>query len=103
MFECKGCEILQRQLDIANNEKKELLDTILSLVRPEVIPPTPVKQQKSFAAAAVPWATKRRMLEQADAEKAKAQAEMARVDKEIEEMKQRQEAEAELKSADNIN
>lgn len=90
MFECKGCEILQRQLDIVNQEKRELLDTILSLVRPEVIPPTPIKQQKPLQSAAVPWATKRKMLEQADAELARVRSEQARVDREIEEMKAKQ-------------
>lgn len=32
---CNCCEVTQRQLDIANAEKKELLETMLDILRPE--------------------------------------------------------------------
>lgn len=35
---CKSCEILKQQLEITNNEKKDLLDTLLNLMRPKVAP-----------------------------------------------------------------
>lgn len=34
---CKSCETLKTQLDFANIEKKELLETLLILTKPEVI------------------------------------------------------------------
>ena len=40
---CKSCEILKQQLEISNNEKKELLDTLLNLMRPKVVEQSPVE------------------------------------------------------------
>lgn len=34
--ECKTCEVLKQQLTLVNNEKKELLDTITSLIKPKI-------------------------------------------------------------------
>jgi hypothetical protein len=34
---CKSCEILKQQLLIANVEKKELTETLLSLIQPKII------------------------------------------------------------------
>lgn len=39
---CKSCETLKQQLAITNAEKKELTETILSLVQPKIIQAAPV-------------------------------------------------------------
>lgn len=33
---CKSCETLKAQLEFSNNEKRELLETLLNLTKPEV-------------------------------------------------------------------
>jgi len=34
---CKSCETLKQQLDLANTEKKEMIDTLIQLTRPNVV------------------------------------------------------------------
>lgn len=52
---CKGCETYKAQLEISNIEKRELYETLLKLVKPEVIhtaSPTlvnPVEQFTTFS------------------------------------------------------
>jgi len=37
---CKSCETLKQQLELANHEKKELMETLIQLTRPNVVVPT---------------------------------------------------------------
>src|SRR5688572_14747324 len=71
---CKGCEILQNQLEIANDRNKELERTLLDLVKPKVfeapaVPINPIKPK------VVNWEQKRRALEEQDKAEAKIRAE----------------------------
>lgn len=64
---CKGCEILKIQLDIANNENKELLHTLLQLIRPQIIE-QPVKELQPLPSnpAAMSFSRRRAELEKSE-------------------------------------
>lgn len=69
---CKSCETLKQQLELVQAEKKELLDTILGIVKPKVI----IEQiPPSVAANPIPtamtFARKRNILEARDREAAR--------------------------------
>ena len=72
---CKGCEVLKQQLAIVNEEKKQLTDTLLSLLNPKVIELPP--QHVSSITNAPPiqnFARRRAELERRDRELAKTLA-----------------------------
>lgn len=48
---CKSCDTLKQQLALANEEKKELTDTLLSLLKPKVYEATPVELQNNSITA----------------------------------------------------
>lgn len=67
---CSSCETLKKQLEIVNYEKKELLNSILNIVKPQteertLIPIDPIKPKT------VPWTIKRQQLEEADRARAR--------------------------------
>lgn len=83
---CKSCEVLQRQLEIVNFEKKQLLETILEGNKPKIetvtiAPSEPIKPRN------VSWAVKRQMLEQEDRKRAilerEKQEEIEKLEKEV--------------------
>lgn len=62
---CKSCDTLRQQLTYANQEKKELLETILSLTRPVVhIPTEEVRSLENFNQAKGTFARRRAALEE---------------------------------------
>lgn len=64
---CESCETLRQQLEIANYEKRLLLDRIMEKPAPVVeTPPIPISLPKT-----IPWTVKKQMLEAEDREKAK--------------------------------
>lgn len=69
--ECKSCDTLRAQLDIANYEKKELLNRLLSPIMetriegPDITP-------ESLKAKAIPWRMRQQMLEAEDRVRAQA-------------------------------
>lgn len=74
---CKGCEVLNNQLAIANHEKELLRNTLLDLVKPKVfeapsIPIEPIKPK------IVPWHMKQRELESQSRAEAKIRQEYER-------------------------
>lgn len=82
---CNSCLTLERQLVLANEEKKVLLDRILEMMKPEVIDrsvPTPKP-----IIGGVNWRERQRMLEAEDREKLKItnaiKEENARLEKEL--------------------
>lgn len=80
---CKSCETLKHQLDIANRRNDELIETILSLVKPEVISnPVPVFGQP-IKKAMMPWAKQRQILEEEDKRLAQIRAESAKLEAEL--------------------
>lgn len=64
---CASCETLQRQLEIANHEKAQLLARLLE--KPEV-PTTQEPPRTVTPPRTVPWAVRRQMLESEDRKKA---------------------------------
>lgn len=79
---CKTCEILKQQLAIVNQERRDLLDTVLSIVKPEAIVANPVPVQ-ALRTVAMPWNQRRKILEQEDAKKAQIQQESLKLEKEL--------------------
>lgn len=79
---CKGCDVLRTQLQIANENNKELTQTLLNLLNPKVIEATtreilPIKQNLTT------FTKRREMLEAEDRNKAKVMLDskfIARVD-----------------------
>lgn len=64
---CKGCEVLKTQLEIANQERADLLSTIMSLVKPEVIQSSPTVI-KPVISKGIPWGIRKKGLEEKDRE-----------------------------------
>lgn len=79
---CKGCDVLRTQLEITNQNNKELTQTLLNLLNPKVIEATtreilPIKQNLTT------FTKRREMLEAEDRNKAKVMLDskfIARVD-----------------------
>lgn len=67
---CKSCDTLRTQLEIANFERKQLLD---ALITPKPITPEPIgaTTPEQLKPKNIPWAVRRQMLEAEDREKAK--------------------------------
>jgi len=64
---CQSCETLKMQLSIANIEKKQLLESILSLTRPaEIQPPSTQVNPKDAVPKMMTWNVRRQMLEAED-------------------------------------
>ncbi len=61
--ECKSCEMLQLQLDSANYERKQLLNTILELTNPKAEQSAPQIEQKIVQPKSIPWRVRQQMLE----------------------------------------
>lgn len=75
---CQSCETLKLQLDIANMEKKQLLDRVLEPPRErEVVEKEPV--QVSLPRT-IPWKVRQQILEREDREVARARREAAKPD-----------------------
>ena len=79
---CKSCETLRAQLEIANFEKKELMRTILGLVKPEVIQHTPTIIEP-IKNKSIPWHIRQGELEAEDRIKAKIERRIAQEEKEL--------------------
>ena len=82
MDSCKSCETLRKQLEITNYEKNELLNTILGLVKPEVIQHTPtiIEPVKNKS---IPWHVRQKALEEEDRVKAKIERRIKEEEKEL--------------------
>lgn len=59
---CESCETLRMQLAIANEEKKQLLDSILDMTKPKVETNIPINLTNSTQRA-IPWRVRKEMLE----------------------------------------
>lgn len=67
---CRGCEVLRQQLLIANEEKKELTQTLLNLIKPKVFE-QPSKEIPNLVTSmpAMTFSRKRTELEKAEKER----------------------------------
>jgi len=72
---CKACEILKEQLEIANREKADAIQTLLSLVQPQkqMISTEPVLRVP-LQTAGKSWAVRRAELEREDRHAAQLRA-----------------------------
>jgi len=68
---CRSCETLKHQLEIANHEKKQLLESILEANKPQVEIRQPEINLKDFQNKAANWKTRQALLEKEDRERAK--------------------------------
>lgn len=80
--ECESCKSLKEQLLQVNNEKMQMLNTLLSLAKPEVIqaPPTIVEP---IGPKAMTWHERKRILEEEDRNKARAMREIDKTEEEL--------------------
>lgn len=62
---CPSCDTLRKQLELVNYEKKELLETVMNLVKPQVVEASPVHIDP-VTPKVTSFSAKRRMLEEAD-------------------------------------
>ncbi len=73
---CPSCETLKLQLEIANNERAELLKTMLGLVKPEVIQHPIVPVKPFINKGGIPWAIRKKGLEEKDREEMRIKNEL---------------------------
>ena len=83
---CASCETLKSQLEIANYDKRQMLDTILSFTKPPEVRLPEAREIAPIMPKAVPWAVRRQMLEQEDRERARI---MRQKQEEIEELEKK--------------
>ncbi len=72
---CQSCETLKMQLAIANHEKDQMLQTILSFSKPQVELPTPEVDYEKVKPKMMTWNVRRQMLEAEDRKAAQLLAE----------------------------
>ena len=87
---CKSCETLERQLEIANEDKKKLLEIILERNKVSENDNPPAFNYEQVKPKAIPWSVRRQLLEAEDREKARIlnsqnreQQEITKLEKEI--------------------
>lgn len=92
---CKGCEILKSQLLITNEEKKELTNTLLGLLKPKVYETSAVELQAS-APIASRFSQRRASLEARDREAARVLRDSTVIGKTDDQLKEIEQLESEL-------
>lgn len=92
---CKSCETYREQLEIANYEKKQLLDRIMEkpITEPER---TTAPELTAVRPKTIPWHVRQQMLEREDREKARALRSAASPDSQIKDKTDINELEKEL-------
>lgn len=75
---CPSCETLKLQLEISNNERAELLKTMLGLVKPEVIQNPIIPVKPFIKSGGIPWAIRKKGLEEKDREEFRIKNELSR-------------------------
>lgn len=84
---CASCDVLQKQLEIANYEKKELLGHILAFTTPKAEEKQVTREIEPIRPKAIPFSVKRQMLEAEDRVRAeilrKQRDEIEQLEKEV--------------------
>lgn len=84
---CESCDVLQKQLEIANYEKKQLLEHILDFTKPKAEEKTITREIEPIRPKAIPFSVKRQMLEAEDRARAeilkKQQEDIEHLEKEL--------------------
>ena len=69
---CQSCEPLKHQLEIANYEKKQMMETILRMSNPQsMLPIAKAEIPEQIKSRTIPWVVRRQMLEAEDRERAR--------------------------------
>jgi hypothetical protein len=63
---CESCDVLQKQLEISNYEKKQLLEHILDFTKPRAEEVRITKEIDPIKPKAIPFSVRREMLEKED-------------------------------------
>lgn len=74
---CKSCDILQKQLDIVNHEKRQLIDRLLNPSNVTTVASDIKVETESLKSKHIPWRVKQQMLEADDREKARLMRQFA--------------------------
>lgn len=83
---CKSCETLKLQLALANEEKKQLTDTLLNIIKPKIYE-APAQELKPIINSAGLFSRRRAALESADREAARIQRDSTIIGKRDDELK----------------
>jgi len=67
---CQSCETVKMQLAMVNAEKRQLLDTIMTLTRPAETQPAPPQVKMENTSSRMLWGVRKQMLEAEDRKKA---------------------------------
>lgn len=97
---CHSCETLKTQLAIANNEKNQLLNTILSFTRKPEESPSVIVRPENVKPGMMTWRVRKQMLEAEDKKAAELLAEQRKrkdVVNEIEKLEKELELDTEVK------
>ena len=87
---CKSCETLKQQLEISNMEKRDLMNTILNIVRPQTFESSPVELEHVKPMFTL-WSKRRAVLEESEKVKTriiKDSPNVAKTDDEISKLEQ---------------
>lgn len=98
---CQSCETLKMQLSIANIEKKQLLDSILSFTKPAIQEVTHVKPE-DVKSKIMTWNVRKQMLEQEDRRTAALLKDKEKIQKQIDELEKEVGIEKETENASSI-
>lgn len=79
---CKGCAVLQHQLDMVNHEKEVLMNTMLDLVKPKIVQ-VPTREIEPIKSRIVNWNRERAILEENSRNESRIRAEAEKINKEV--------------------
>jgi len=84
---CKSCEILKQQLEYERSEKQMLLETLTSLLKPQIIVAQGTIELKPITSRFQMFSKRRVELEKADAERARIERSSVHIAKSDDELK----------------
>ena len=98
---CQSCETLKMQLSIANIEKKQLLDSILSFTKPTVQSVTQVRPE-DVQPKIMTWNVRKQMLEAEDRKTASLMQDKEKIQRQIDELEKEVGIEKETENVSSI-
>lgn len=93
---CKTCEVLKLQLEIANKEREDLQNSIINLLKPNVVVAPVNVDSTPIRNTVTSFTHKRRMLEQESKQRARALDEFKKREEEAKELVPTEKLEEEL-------
>jgi hypothetical protein len=92
---CPSCETLKQQLSFANEEKKQLTETLLNIIKPKTYEQAPVELQPVTQGSVI-FSKRRAALEARDREEAKIKQQAVFLGKPDDKLKEIEQLETEL-------